>query len=178
MTLARRSRAARSRKGRVLFAACFLLSAFACLAASLSSAFAGQDAEQAKDNPPDLKSFVGTWKATFKGDVFAVLILKEQDGKLSGALNNFDISVDKEGNLDDGTHEDDGDAPLLNVHFKSGALFFIVLEKDQYRAGMNWKFVPLNSQEGELTPVLDHQEDVPKNVVIKPIRMIREKTKP
>jgi len=162
----------------VFLAGGFLLLAFAFLAVFPSPAFAGQDAEQAKENPPDLKSFVGTWKAAFKDDVFAVLILKEQNGKLSGTLNNFDLSVDKEGNLDDGTHKDDGDAPLLNVHFKSGALFFIVLEKDQYRAGMNWKFVPVTPQEGELTPVLDHQEDVPKNVVIKPIRMVREKTKP
>jgi len=110
--------------------------------------------------------------------VFAVLILKEQNGKLSGTLNNFDIGVDKDGNLNDNTHKDDGDAPLLNVHFKSGALYFVVLEKDQYRDGMNWKFVPLNAQEGELTPVLDHQEDAPKDLVIKPIHMLRDRARP
>ena len=122
--------------------------------------------------------FVGTWKATYKGDLFAVLTLKAQNGRLSGTLNNFDISVDKDGNLADGTHKDDGDAPLLNVRFKDGALYFIVLEKDQYRAGMNWKFLPLNAQEGELAPVLDHQEDVSKDLVVKPIHMLRDRAKP
>jgi len=134
--------------------------------------------KQATDSPPDLKAFVGTWKASYKGDIFAILVLKQERGSLSGTLNNFDLSVDKDGNLIDGTHKDDGDAPLLNVHFKSGALYFIVLEKDQYREGMNWKFVPLNAQQGELSPVLELQADVPKNLVIKPIRMTREPAKP
>jgi hypothetical protein len=134
--------------------------------------------KQASDTQPDLKAFVGTWKASYKGEVFATLVLKQERGTLSGTLNNFDLSVDKQGNLIDGTHQDDGDAPLLNVHFKSGALYFIVLEKDQYRSGMNWKFTPINAQQGELSPVLDHQEDVPKDLVIKPIRMIREPAKP
>jgi len=132
----------------------------------------------ATDRPPDLKAFVGTWKASYKGEILATLVLKQEHGSLSGTLNNFDLSVDKDGNLIDGTHKDDGDAPLLNVHFKSGALYFIVLEKDQYREGMNWKFVPLNAQQGELSPVLELQADVPKNLVIKPIRMTREPAKP
>jgi len=155
-----------------------VLLTFACVVAVALSAFSGQNSAQEGERQPELKAFVGTWKATYKGDVFAILILKEQSGKLSGTLNNFDISVDKDGNLDDGTHKDDGDAPLLNVHFKSGALYFVVLEKDQYRAGMNWKFVPLNAQEGELTPVLEHQEDIPRDTVVKPIRMLRDRSKP
>jgi hypothetical protein len=142
------------------------------------TSLAGQGANQPDEKQPDLKTFVGTWNASYKGDVFATLILREERGTLSGTLNNFDINVDKEGDLIDGTHKNDGDAPLLNVHFKSGALYFIVLEKDQYRDGMNWKFVPLNAREGELTPVLEHQEDVPKDLVIKPIHMVREQSKP
>ncbi len=154
-----------------------LLLAVASSALLASPNFARQDGKHADETQPDLKAFVGTWKAAYHGDVFAVLTLKEQDGKLSGTLNNFDIGVDKDGNLDDDTHIDDGDAPLLNVHFKSGALYFVVLEKDQYRDGMNWKFVPLNAQEGELTPVLDHQEDAPRDLVIKPLHMLRDRAK-
>ena len=137
-----------------------------------------QNAAPANEDAPDLKLFVGTWKATFKGQVFATLILKEQDGKLSGTLNNFDVVTDKAGNLIDGTHADAGDAPLLNVHFKSGSLYFVVLEKDQYSAGMNWKFMPLNAQEGTLTPLLELQDNIPPNVAIKPIQMLRVHTKP
>ena len=156
-----------------------LLLAVGCLCALSLSASTSQNATSSKENAaPDLKSFVGTWKATFKGQVFATLILKEQDGKLSGTLNNFDVVTDKAGNLIDGTHADDGDAPLLNVHFKSGALYFVVLEKDQYSAGMNWKFTPLNAQEGTLTPLIELQDNIPPNVLIKPIQMVRVHTKP
>ena len=168
--------ATRSPRGRRVGCATFV--ALICLLMLAWPSLARQGDKQPADRPPDLKAFVGTWKASFQGDVFAILVLSEERGTLSGTLNNFDLSVDKEGNLVDGTHKDDGDAPLLNVHFKRGALYFIVLEKDQYRSGMNWKFVPLNAQQGELSPVLDHQEDVPKDLVIKPIRMTREPSKP
>ncbi len=156
-----------------------LLLGVACLCALSVSASTYQSTTPPRENvAPDLKSFVGTWKANFKGSVFATLILKEQNGKLSGTLNNFDVVTDKDGNLIDGTHADDGNAPLLNVHFKSGALYFVVLEKDQYSAGMNWKFTPLNAQEGMLTPLLELQDNIPPNVAIKPIQMLRVHTKP
>jgi hypothetical protein len=141
--------------------------------ASALFASAQQTSKPADEKAPDLKSFVGIWTATYKGDVFATLTLKNVNGKLTGTLNNFDISTDKEGNLADGTHKDDGDAPLLNVRLKDGALYFIVLEKDQYRPGMNWKFSPLSADEGELAPVVDQQEDISKDTVIKPIHMHR-----
>ena len=170
---------ANARFGPGMFApASLLLLTVVCFGALCLSAAPRQSAAPAKEEAPDLKSFVGTWKASFKGQIFATLILKQQDGKLSGSLNNFDVVTDKAGNLIDGTHADDGDAPLLNVHFKSGALYFVVLEKDQYSAGMNWKFTPLNAQEGTLTPLLDLQDNIPPNVAIKPIQMLRVHTKP
>jgi len=141
-------------------------------------AWANQNAEQAKDNPADLKTFVGTWTAKFNGEVLAILVLKEQGGALSGTLNNFDISVDKEGNLIDPTHKDQGDAPLLNTRFRSGALLFVVMQKDQYAPSTEWKFAPKSADEGELTPVLDHQVNAQKDMIVKPIRMVREHAKP
>lgn len=156
--------------------ASLLLLAIACFSGLRLSASPRRGATSAKEDAPDLKSFVGTWKGTFKGAVFATLILKEQNGKLSGTLNNFDVVTDKKGNLIDGTHADSGDAPLLNVHFKSGALYFVVLEKDQYSAGMNWKFAPLNVEEGTLAPLLELQDNIPPNVVIKPIHLLRVRT--
>ena len=178
MKLIGRSRAdARFRAGTFVPASLFLLTvaSFGLLRLSAASC---QGNARAKEDAPDLKSFVGTWKATFKGQVFATLILKEQDGKLSGTLNNFDVVTDQAGNLIDGTHADEGDAPLLNAHFKSGALYFVVLEKDQYSAGMNWKFAPLNAQEGTLTPLLELQDNIPPNVAIRPIQMLRVHAKP
>ena len=113
-----------------------------------------------------------------EGKPLAILILNEQDGKLRGTMNDFDLFFDKDGNLTERSHIDSGDAPLLDVRFKSGALFFTVIEKDQYRPATEWKFTPLNAHEGELTPLLEHQEDAPPGLVAKPIRMVREKPKP
>ena len=171
-------RSAGFRRVRALSLGSRVLLALAGLALLASPIVARQGGNQTDESQPDLKAFVGTWKASYKGDVFAILILKEENGKLSGTLNNFDIGVDKDGNLNDYTHKNDGDAPLLNVHFKSGALYFVVLKKDQYRDGMDWKFAPLNAQEGELTAILDHQADAPKDLVIKPIHMLRDRAKP
>ena len=149
-----------------------------CLAAIASPVLAGQTAKPADEAQPDLKVFVGTWKAMFHGETLAILILREQNGHLSGTLNNFDVVFDKDGNLADDSHANSGDAPLLNVRFKSGALYFFVFEKDQYRPGMNWKFLPVSATEGELTPVLDHQEDSAPGTTAKPIRMLRDRAKP
>jgi hypothetical protein len=173
-----RNRAVIRRVARAASLAGALLLVCFCLGARALTTAAGQAAAQIAENPPDLKAFVGTWKATFHGQPLATLILKEQDGKLRGTMNDFDLFFDKDGNLTDDSHIDFGDAELLNVRFKSGALFFTVIEKDQYRPPSQWKFVPLNAQEGELTPLLDHQENVPPEVVAKPIRLTREKTKP
>jgi len=132
----------------------------------------------AKDETPDLKAFVGTWSANYHGEVLAVLVLREYRGGLAGTLNNFDLSVDKDGNLSDGTHKDQGDAPLLNARFIGHALLFVVMQKDQYAPSTEWKFVPKSNGEGELTPVVDYQIGGPKDVVVKPIRMSRGLGKP
>src|SRR5580658_2473585 len=74
------------------------------ICAAVWTAGAGQAGSgAAPDAPPDLKAFVGTWKASFHGEVFAILVLREERGSLAGTLNNFDITVDKEGNLSEGT---------------------------------------------------------------------------
>jgi hypothetical protein len=163
----------RRHASRFCFAPSLLI---ACLlvAVSLRAAQSGSDAAQ--DATPDLKAFVGTWNASFNGEVFAILVLRVERGSLAGTLNNFDISVDKHGNLVDGTHQDSGEAPLLNVRFRSGALVFVVMQKDQYAPSTEWKFIPKSAEEGELTPLLDHQVNAPKDMIAKPIRMVRERS--
>ena len=167
----------RTRRMAGLNLAALLLLALAPVAAPIRHAFAGQDNQSSKDAQPDLKPFLGTWTASFQGKVFAILALKEHNGKLYGTLNNFDVGVDKDGNLTDETHADSGDAPLLNARFRDGALLFLVIEKDQYHPSAEWKFVPKTTDEGELTPILDHATDAPKDMVVKPIRMTREHAK-
>ncbi|MGD1212699.1 MAG: hypothetical protein ABR973_15245 [Candidatus Acidiferrales bacterium] len=177
MKLASRSRRANGRKAAALLLGSSLLIAFICLGASVLSAFAGQSGQQAKETQPDLKPFLGTWKASFKGEVFAILVVREERGNIAGTLNNFDIGRDKDGNLNDDTHKDFGDGPLLNVRVKSGALYFVAIQKDQYAPSTEWKFVPKNAQEGELTQLIDGQPYSPNGSVPKPILMIRERAK-
>jgi hypothetical protein len=177
MKIASRSRRTNPRRATPFPFGCLLLFACVCLAVLPFPVSAGQVSRQSKENLPDLKSFVGTWKASFKGEVFATLVLTEKDGKLTGTMNNFDVSFDKEGNLADSTHKDLGDAPLLNAHFQSGALFFVVMEKDAYHPSATWKFVPQSADEAELTLLLDNQPEAPQVRIIKPIRMLRDHTK-
>ena len=169
---------ARAGKAVSCFVACLLPLSVTVFAAPALPAWANQNGEQARENSPDLKTFVGTWTGNFNGEVFAILVLKEQGGALSGTLNNFDISVDKEGNLIEPTHKDQGDAPLLNARLRSGALLFVVMQKDQYAPSTEWKFAPKSADEGELTPMLDHQVNAPKDMIVKPIHMVRERAKP
>jgi hypothetical protein len=144
-------------------------------AAGLTGQTGQNPAAGTQEATPDLKGFVGTWKASFHGEVFAILVLRIERGSLVGTLNNFDLGVDADGSLNDVTHMDSGEAPLLNTRFKSGALEFVVMQKDQYAPSTEWKFIPKSADEGELTPLLEHQVNAPKDMVVKPIRMVRER---
>jgi hypothetical protein len=124
---------------------------------------------------PDLRAYVGTWKATFHGKVFATLVLRQDHrGSLEGTLNNFEIAVDKQGNLIDGTHIDIGVMPIISPRFKNGVLIFTVAQKDAYAQTTDWSFEVKNKREGELTEVLDNQIELPASTIIKPIPMLRE----
>ncbi len=169
-TIRARSRFARFRKtnAKLLFGGLFLLvlAALAPIAAS---------AQQSNSNvQPDLHAYVGTWKARFRGKVFAILVLREDSrGSLEGTLNNFEIAADRQGNLIDGTHIDIGTSPIISPRFKNGALIFTVAQKDAYSQTTDWSFVVKNKREGELTENLDNQLETPTTVTIKPIPMFR-----
>jgi len=135
--------------------------------------------QQTKEAKPDPKPFLGTWKGSFGGKVFAILVVKQDErGDIAGTLNNFDIGRDKSGSLDDDTHIDFGDGPILNVHLRAGALYFVAIQKDQYSPSTEWKFVPKTASEGELTQMLDGQPYSPNGSIPKPILMLRDHPKP
>jgi hypothetical protein len=180
MRVTDRSRTANGSTLAALLLSGSLLLALACLARFLPSALAGQSGttEPTKGARLDLKPFLGTWKASFGGQVFAILVVREDRGDIAGTLNNFDVGRDKNGNLDDDTHIDFGDGPILNVHIRSGALYFVAIQKDQYAPSTEWKFVPKNARQGELMQLLDGQPYSPNGSVPKPILMLRERLKP
>ncbi|MGA9883052.1 MAG: hypothetical protein WBQ34_04950 [Candidatus Acidiferrales bacterium] len=150
-----------------------VLLAFA-LAAVVPSVFARIHNSAHADEQPDLRAYVGTWKATFQGKDFAILVLREDNhGSLEGSLNNFEIAVDKQGNLADGTHIDIGVSPLISPRFKNGALIFTVAQKDAYAQTTDWSFVVKNKREGELTENLENQLEAPMSMIVNPIPMHR-----
>jgi hypothetical protein len=162
-------------RAAVRFFARFLLALILIPGSLIPAAIsADQDRAIAPDKAPDPKSFVGRWTASFKGEVFAILILKEEGGELGGTLNNFDLVVDKNGDLLDGTHKNVGEAKLLNPHFKSGALVFVVMQKDQYYPSTQFGFVPTSAREGLLTPSSDNPPYASSNSSVKPIPMVRD----
>jgi hypothetical protein len=168
-----------TRAPQILGRRAILQISFLCFAAFVATAAARPNqGGPSKESAPDLKAFVGTWKASFHGDVFAVLVLREHKGELEGTMNNFDIGVDKDGNLTDDTHKNTGEAPLFNVQLRSGALYFLVPEKDAYSQPTEWKFVPKTADEGELIVERDDALNAPPGFVIKPIPMVRDRPKP
>lgn len=155
--------------------------AIACLGVPAERASAGQSAtsQPTKEAKPDLKPFLGTWKATLGGKVFAILVFREdRGGDLAGSLNNFDIGRDKDGNLDDDTHIDVGDGPIFNVQLRDGYVYFLAVQKDQYSPSTEWRFIPRDAREGELTQLVDGKPYSPNGSVPKPILMLREHSKP
>ena len=150
-----------------------------CISCLFAAAIAfPNQAGPSKDNQPQLKAFVGTWKGSFNGEVFAILVLREHKGELEGTMNNFDIAVDRSGDLTDDTHKNTGEAPLFNVQLKSDGLYFLVPEKDAYSQPTEWRFVPKSADEGELYVRRDDAINAPPGLVIKPIRMVRERPRP
>lgn len=130
------------------------------------------------DARTELKPFLGTWKASFQGKVFAILMLRKDRGDLAGMLNNFDLGWDKDGNLDDDTHIDVGNGPIFNVHLRDGYVYFLAVQKDQYSPSTEWRFLPKNAREGELTQLVDGKPYSQNGTILKPILMIRDRTKP
>lgn len=123
---------------------------------------------------PALRVYAGTWKASFQGKVFAILVLRVSHGSLEGTLNNFEVAYDKHGNLTRGTHIDIGVSPIISPRFKDGALIFTVAQKDAYSQTTDWSFVVKNGHEGELTEILANQLEAPMSMAVKPIRMFRD----
>lgn len=180
MRLANRSRIAGG-FAPVAFLLAASIVAIACLGAFVQRASASQNGtpQQTKEAKPDLKPFLGTWKASFGGKVFAILVFREdRGGDLAGNLNNFDIGRDKDGNLDDDTHIDVGDSPIFNVQLRKGYVYFLAVQKDQYSPSTEWRFFPKDAREGELTQLVDGKPYSPNGSIPKPILMLREHPKP
>jgi hypothetical protein len=98
------------------------------VAVCLGSLFPAHIARSA-DLSPDLQRYVGTWQARFKGTIFVVLKLREQNSELGGTvLHSTLVQSDPKGNLlaVDLTKVED---KIVEAHTEDGTLIFDVDEK-------------------------------------------------
>ncbi|HEY3704036.1 MAG TPA: hypothetical protein VGL22_03190 [Terracidiphilus sp.] len=76
---------------------------------------------------PALRSFAGTWNLMFEEKHFATMILKEQDGRLTGSLTNESLGMNEEGRI---TRADarTGTSPVVRTVLEGQVLH--IVEKD------------------------------------------------
>jgi hypothetical protein len=98
------------------------------LLASLATVVSTQ-ALQASGPDADLQPYVGTWCAKFKGKTFVTIVLKKQDGKLTGTGSHSEIQVDKNGELTS-AEQLDGSEPILEAKLTNGILRLTIKEED------------------------------------------------
>ena len=84
---------------------------------------------QASGPDTDLQHYVGTWYAKFKGKTFVTIVLKKQDGKLTGTESHTEIQVDKNGELTS-AEQLDGSEPILEAKLTHGILRITLKEED------------------------------------------------
>src|SRR5229473_3381502 len=58
-----------------------------------------QSKEDAPPEKPELRDFVGIWRASFDGKVFTALTLKMQEGKLIGIIRTGEVDLSDEGEV-------------------------------------------------------------------------------
>jgi hypothetical protein len=58
-----------------------------------------QSKEDAPPEKPELRDFVGIWKASFDGKAFTVLTLKLQEGKLIGIIRTGEVDLSEDGEV-------------------------------------------------------------------------------
>lgn len=111
MTLLKQKSLSQTAERLVLLAA----SAFLIVASSLTTAFSLQVAPP-KVDAADVRAFVGTWEAKFRGKTFQTVKLENTGGKLSGTAHHIAIALDSEGNLIDArAHEGSDDITFAKV---------------------------------------------------------------
>src|SRR5260370_36533534 len=58
-----------------------------------------QDKGEKTPEKPQLRDFVGVWKATFQGKTFTVLTLKLENDKLAGTLSTGEVQLAADGEV-------------------------------------------------------------------------------
>jgi len=118
----------------------------------------------------DLRPYVGTWQAKFKGKVFQTIKLEKKDDTLGGTVSHADIKVDpKSGELTEATASDDNDA-IVEARLRNGAL--LITEPDEIQFEM--KITGADEAQLQIVIPKDASNEVPTP---KPWKLVRVKPK-
>jgi len=82
---------------------------------------------QSRNRDADLRPFVGTWQAKFKGNVWLTIKLEKKQDKLTGTVSHANISVDPSGELTDVEVPDGSDA-IVEATLTGGGILRITEE--------------------------------------------------
>jgi hypothetical protein len=112
--------------------------AFLCLGVGWLTASAAPPLQAPQNKPdavrdappqkPELRDFVGTWKAYFEGKIFTVLTLKIVDGKLAGTLASGEVDLAEDGEVSQVNQEAGEPRAIFDVQLAGQVLSF--KEKD------------------------------------------------
>jgi hypothetical protein len=160
----------------LLLATCVFL-AGTCFAASSFSLSILQTSQGSSAKEADFKFFLGTWKASFKGDVILIITLKEENGKPFGTSESGFVHMDEKGEITEASSaEGKGKAILGNLHFQSGAMFFEVPDTPDPPIRFKLTLRGPNAADAQILP--DGLPEEMKKMIFKPIPMVRESTEP
>ena len=93
------------------------------------SAFSVQSAA-VSGTEASLQQFVGIWQAKFKGKVFETIMLKKEDGKLTGTASRGEVELDTDGELTS-AQEVDGTDPIVEAKLTGNTLRITSREESQ-----------------------------------------------
>jgi beta-lactamase regulating signal transducer with metallopeptidase domain len=170
--LQRRNKISRNKTALLLLASCVLF-AGTCFAVSSFSVSILQTNQSPSAKDADFRPFRGTWKASFQGEVILIITLKEENGKPFGTSESGFIHMDEKGEITDATSAEGREkAPLGNLHFQSGAMYFDV--PDSPDPPIKFKLTLRGPNEADAQILPEGLPEEMKKMVFKPIPMVRE----
>lgn len=133
-----------------------------------------QDKVEKPPEKPQLRDFVGVWKATFQGKTFTVLTLKLENDKLAGTLSTGEVDLADDGEVSNVNQEIGEDRAIFDIKLDGQILSF----KDKDGDDVNSLEMKLTGENrAELWFLLPDQ--LPQGMPVpKPFRMTRTEKLP
>jgi beta-lactamase regulating signal transducer with metallopeptidase domain len=119
----------------------------------------------------DLRQFVGTWHAKFKGKTFMTVELEKQNGKLTGSVSHGQVGVDEKTGEMTGAEERDGSDRIVEAKLTGGVLRITTKEEDSHET-LQAEIKLTGIDQAEIRLLVPPEESVP---AFKPWKLERAK---